>query len=184
MAHKTTGKNKKAPDRKRISGVNIVWILKNIVFMMLVLGLVKYAFSKQPSYRWMYHEMLRSNMEFIYQHPRLRFEEKMLIKLGADYEYLLFLKQSTPENAVILYPSGKAFHKKGSPFTHDIENKIYSTRFLYPRKIVLESEMKSSKYAGKITHVAIVNGEGPANISYPADINIQNGVLRVTFQKK
>ena len=53
----------------------------------------------------------------------------MKMKLGVDYDYLLFIKQATPENAVILYPSQEAFLKKGSPFKREIGNKLYATRF-------------------------------------------------------
>lgn len=53
-------------------------------------------------------------METIKKYPKLTFEQKMQMKLGTSYEYLLYLKQATPENAVILYPDSKDFREKGA----------------------------------------------------------------------
>lgn len=155
------------------------WVLRNASFLILALLLVTYTFSKQPAYHWVYFDLLKSNMEIIKKYPKLTFDEKMLMKLGASYKYLLFLKRETPENAIILYPSPQDFREKDSPFTQNIDNKIYATRFLYPRKLILESELKSSKYADKITHVAIVNGKGIDKLPYLVNPKVQHGVLPV-----
>lgn len=168
--------------QKTSSSVDTKWLLKNVLFLILALLLVKYTFSEHPTYRWVYHDLLKGNMKTIKEHPKLTFEQKMRMKLGADYDYLLFLQRATPENAIILYPSQEAFSKKGSPFTQ-IYNKMYAIRFLYPRKLVLENELNISKYADKITHVAIVNGEGRDKLSYPTDSAYQHGVLPVTPKK-
>ncbi len=180
VQHKKTLKQDSHP--KSSSNVDAKWLLKNVLFLILALVLVKYIFSEHPTYRWVYHDLLKGNMKVMKEHPKLSFDQKMQMKLGADYDYLLFLKRTTPENAVILYPSQEAFSKKGSPFTQ-IYNKMYATRFLYPRKLVLESELDVSKYANEITHVAIVNGEGRDKLSYPVDTAYQHGVLPVKPQK-
>ena len=160
------------------------WSLKNILFLFIAIFLVKLTFSRQPAYNWVFNGLLKGNMRMIKEYPKLTYDQKMQYKLGASYEYLLFLKRATPENAVILYPSSKAFQKEGSPFTQNIDNKIYATRFLYPRKLILESELKDSKYADKITHVAIVNGEGRDKLPYPVDPKMEHGVLPVKPQKQ
>ena len=159
-------------------------LLKNVSFLILAALLVFYAFSKQPGYHWVYFNLLRGNMETIKKYPKLTFEQKMQMKLGTSYEYLLYLKQATPENAVILYPDSKDFREKGSPFTQNIDNKIYATRFLYPRKLILESERKTGKYKNEITHVAIVNGKGTEKLPYPVDTEFQHGVLPLKPQTK
>lgn len=164
------------------SGTNGKWLFKNILFLLLAFLLVKITFTEQPAYKWVYYNLLKGNMSLIKQYPDLSFEQKMQMKLGANYEYLHFIKQSTPENAVILYPSQEAFSKEGSPFAH-IYNKIYATRFLYPRKLVLESEFGVSKYADQINYVAIVNGEGKDKLSYPTDSTYRHGVLPINPQK-
>ncbi len=163
--------------------VYAIWFLKNIFLLTIAYIVVNLAFSKQPAYNWVYNQLLKENMKLIRSYPDLSYDQKMQMKLGASYEYLLFLKQTTPEDAIILYPNPKAFKKEGSPFTQEIFNKIYATRFLYPRKLVLENEIEQSKYADKITHVAIVNGEGKDKLPYPIDSTFQHGVLPLKPQK-
>lgn len=159
-----------------------IWILKNVAFMLLALFVVRYALTKQPAYHWVFSSLLKENYAMIKRNPHLTFDQKMQMKLGVDYEYLYFIRQVTPENAVILYPSQKAFRKEGSPFKHEISNKLFATRFLYPRKLILESELENSPYAKQITHVAIVNGEGKNRLPYPVESDVQHAVLPVTPQ--
>lgn len=165
---------------KKIPRKNECRFMKNAAFLLPVMLLTHFLFSVQPGYHWVYNGLLKENMRLIKKYPKLTFDQKMCIKLGASYEYLMFLKQATPDTAVILYPSSEAFQKEGSPFKHEIYNKIYATRFLYPRKLVLESELKYSKYRNKITHVAIVNREGIDRLPYPPDPKIRHTVLSVT----
>lgn len=150
-------------------GTEVQWTVKNIFAVIISLLLIYTLFCHFPAYHWVYADLLKKNMAQKKRYPHLTFDQKMQIKLGADYQYLMYLRETTPQNAIILYPSATAFHKKGSPFTHGISNKICATRFLYPRRLVLESEISTSKYAGKITHVAIVNGEIPNGITLPTD---------------
>ena len=182
MAKSNTKISKQESAQKTSSHSDKKWLFKNILFLLLAFLLVKLTFTEQPAYKWVYYNLLKGNMSLIKQYPDISFEQKMQMKLGVNYEYLYFIKQSTPEDAVILYPSQEAFSKKGSPFAH-IYNKIYATRFLYPRKLVLESELGVSKYADKINYVAIVNGEGKDKLSYPVDSIYQNGVLPITPKK-
>ena len=183
QSEKTTKEGKQEKQRKTFA-VYAVWLARNVLFMVLALLLVKYTLTKQPAYHWVYSSLLKENMATIKKHPELTFEEKMKMKLGVDYDYLLFIKQATPENAVILYPSQEAFLKKGSPFKREIGNKLYATRFLYPRLLILESELEESRYADRITHVAIVNGEGKDRLPYQVDPEIQHAGLPVVQPKK
>lgn len=169
---------------KRMTVHYAVWLIKNVSFFVLALLAVRCTLLKHPTYHWVYSGLLKENMEMIKKYPDLTFEEKMQMKLGADYEYLHVIRQSTPPNAVILYPSQKAFQKEGSPFRQEIYNKLYATRFLYPRRLVSESQLKDSIYVDKITHIAIVNGEGIDKLSYKVDSTIVHAILPVTRQKK
>lgn len=176
-------KTRKESSIHRPSAVqNRKWLLKNVSFLILAILLVSYALSKQPGYQWVYFGLLKGNMATIKKYPELTYEQKMQMKLGTSYGYLLYIKQSTPENAVILYPPTNAFRTKDSPFTQNIDNKIYATRFLYPRKLVLESELLMSKYADQITHIAIVNGIGKDKLTYPVDSTVQHGVYPINPQ--
>jgi hypothetical protein len=157
--------------------------LRNIVYLGIAIFLAVRILSKQPGYRWVY-TMLKSNMETIRQYPDLTFEQKMHIKLGVSYDYLLYLKQSTPENAVILYPDPKAFRCEDSPFTQEIDNKTYATRFLYPRKIIRAGDAEAGTYAADITHVAIVNGRAADGFSCPVDSSVRHGIFSITPSAK
>lgn len=176
--------HKEHPIRRPLFAMNGKRVLKNVSFLILAMLLISYTFSRQPGYHWVYFSLLKGNMETIKKYPRLTLEQKTQMKLGTSYEYLLYLKRATPENAVILYPEAKDFRENGSPFTQEIDNKIYATRFLYPRKLVLESERNASKYRDKITHVAIVNGKGKDKLPYPVDADFQHGVLPIMPQAK
>lgn len=184
MQPKKTPKEENRKPQKKSASAYAVWMAKNALFMVLALLLVRYALTEQPTYRWVYSSLLKKNMATIKKYPKLTFEDKMQMKLGKDYDFLRFIKQSTPENAVLLYPSQEAFRKEGSPFKQEIGNKLYATRFLYPRLLVLESELETSRFADKITHVVIVNGEGKDKLPYPVDPEVQYAVLPVVPPKK
>lgn len=162
----------------------IWWLVKNVILLAIAILLISYTFNKQPGYHWVYNGLLKGNMKMIKEYPNLTFDEKMSVKLGASYNYLHYIKQSTPENAIILYPSPQAFRKEGSPFTQEIYNKVYATRFLFPRKLILENELATSEYAGKITHIAIVNGEGIDKLPYQVDPDLEHAVVPVKPKSK
>lgn len=173
-----TKKNKGNNKKIRLNN-KLLYVIKNLLASVAMLLLLIFIISKQPGYKWVYNDLLKSNMKAIKENPHLSFDDKMTLKLGSTYQYLLFLKEQTTEEATILYPSSKVFYKEGSPFKHEIANKLFSTRFLYPRKIVLEEELQESKYVDSITHVAIVNGELPKCINYPVKVTEQFGILPI-----
>lgn len=74
--------------------------------------LIYTLFCHFPAYHWVYADLLKKNMAQKKRYPHLTFDQKMQIKLGADYQYLMYLREATPQNAIILYPSATAFHKK------------------------------------------------------------------------
>jgi len=159
------------------------WWLRNSVSLMFAFLFVLYTFSSHPAYHWVYFDLLKSNLQFIHKYPQLTYEQKMQLKLGPSYGYLLFLKRATPPDAVILYPSAQSFQKEGSPFVHEIYNKIYALRFLYPRRLVSTAELRNNLFANRITHVAIVNGDGIEHLPYQVDSTFQHGVLPIKQTK-
>lgn len=173
-----TKKNRDENKRIRLNN-KLLYVIKNLLASVAMLLLFAFIISKQPGYKWVYNDLLKSNMKVIKENPHLSFDDKMTIKLGSTYKFLLFLKEQTPENATILYPTSETFYKEGSPFKHEIANKLFSTRFLYPRKIVLEEELQKSKYVDSITHVAIVNGELPKFINNSVKVTEQFGLLPI-----
>lgn len=165
----------RARPKKRFSWI---CLFKNLLCLLPAMLLVLLTFSKSPSYKFV-NLLLINNIKHIKQYPDWNFDQKMQWKMGMDYNFLMTIKQNTPEDAVILFPTAEVFHQEGSPFHGELYNKIYSGRFIYPRKIVLENELETSKYAKELTHVAIVNGQGGQYLPYLIPSSFQNGVLPI-----
>lgn len=120
-----------------------------------------------PTYEWVHKGLLVGNYRFASANRRLTADQRREAKLGFNFKFLSFIRQNTPENAVIWMPSHTAYFPEGveSPFSGDVASKLYRLRVLYPRKIVDEGD-PANKYAGQITHVAIINGIGYEQLNY------------------
>lgn len=159
----------------------ITWIVKNLVVLAVAVGVLYYVFDVAKGYNWTYNNLLRKNFTYITKYPKLNFDQKMISKFGASYEYLMHLRMQTPKSAVILFPENKDFRVEGSPFqAGELADKRSAIRFLYPRKLVLGSELDKSAYADKITHIAIVNGIGFDKVPYEVKEKFSHGILPVT----
>ena len=90
-----------------------------------------------------------------------------------------FVKESTPENAVILLPGKEAFYPEGEEriFSGEPYNKLWAIRFLYPRRVIIPSELGKTPWSEKITHVAIVNGRGYEYLDYEVEQKAPHAVL-------
>lgn len=140
-----------------------LWALRNTGVLAVVCLLSWLVFQSLEGYRWVYKDLLAANMKMIWQFPNLTQDQKYEIKLGASYKFLRTVKENTPEDAVLLYPPTEAFFPKGekSPFAGgEPNNKLWALRFLYPRKLVLDSEFEKSPYRFYVNYVVIVNGWG------------------------
>jgi hypothetical protein len=169
-------KSKKVAEERKITPRRL--LLRNLLVTAIAGWMVFLCIEKQVGYQQIYH-ILKGNMAFIRQFPGKTNEQRLEVKLGMSYTYLQFIKRQTPEDAVILYPDWREFFPEGveSPFNGEITNKIWATRFLYPRKIVLSSERDKNRYGKHITHVAIVNGTGFEKVNYPVAAKFEHGVL-------
>ncbi|MDR1344002.1 MAG: hypothetical protein LBJ39_01490 [Tannerellaceae bacterium] len=153
------------------------WFLKNICAAVIAGFILSKCIDLQEGYNWVCNSMLKGNMELIKANRGATLEQRTEFKLGFDYQYLLFIRNATPEDAVILYPSAQDFFPEGieSRFKQDVSNRIWALRFLYPRRLVLAREME--RYAGRITHVAIVNGRGYERLGYEAEEMVEFGIF-------
>lgn len=79
------------------------------------------------------------------------FDEKMRLKFGKFYDYMVFVKENTPENANIGIPPQKV------PWL-TTGNGAYVYYFLYPR-IPSNSPIDSLSNNPEMTHVLLVNGD-------------------------
>lgn len=149
-------------------GITAAWVIKNLVAVVVVVFLLnKLVLGLQPGYNWAYN-MLRGNLEATQHYARTTTDQRFEMKLGLSHVYLRYLKESTPPDAVILLPSKEAFFPEGQDrvFSGEPYNKLWATRFLYPRRVITSSELGVTPWSEKITHVAIVNGVGYEYLDY------------------
>jgi hypothetical protein len=90
------------------------------------------------------------------------------MKVGVDYTFLNYVKQNTPENAVILFPLPEHVTEKSGnmQLTDNILSKNWATYFVYPRRVIYKSEAETNPLYGDITHVAICAGHGYEDLEY------------------
>ena len=170
-----SGKNQKTKPSVGIA------LIRNIGVALIVVLLISVAYKKMPGYQWVYDGLLKGNMELMRQYKDLPLEGRNEMKLGYTYAYLRYIVRQTPPDAVILMPQKSIYfpEKVKTEFTGQPYNKLWATRFLYPRKIVLEGEETANKYGCKITHVAIVNGWGYDKLHYEVENPVKNTVLPI-----
>jgi hypothetical protein len=161
------------------------WIFKNIVIGMTVYFAVHYLIDKQTSYNWAYNALLKENYKTAKKYKHFTFDKKMEAKLGYTFTYWTYLRDNTPEDAVILFPTYDIFCPNGekSKFPGEPASKMQTSRFLYPRKLVYPNEIETNRYGKQLTHVAIVNGWGYEYLEYAVANRIDDIVLPIKRQK-
>ncbi len=151
-------------------------------------------------YKWVYHYLVRSHLDLIESLGSISIEEKYKSRSGSDYQYLQYIKNNTPEDAVILMPDLADLEipkdaPAGTPQLERVANKAWATYFLYPRKLVYDqldgqdyladgqpNIYKSPGYQEerkKLTHVAIVYGRGYEHLSYPVQKRLYYAVMPI-----
>lgn len=167
--------------QKAQSGITASWVVKNLVTAAVVLFLLnKIVVGIQPGYNWAYN-MLKGNLEITRHYAHTTTDQRFEMKLGLAHVYLRYLKENTPPDAVILLPSQEAFYPEGQEriFSGEPYNKLWATRFLYPRRVIIPSELGKTPWSRKITHVAIVNGIGYEYLDYDVEHKAAHTILPV-----
>lgn len=133
-------------------------------------------------YDWAINELAISNLESIKKlkeemhqsgedsTEQSLLEAKLKRKVGL-YNFIEYIKKSTPENAVILLPEGDAEVSNNSKwnFIYDPEWMEY---FLYPRLcLAIGREGEHPDLAKRITHVVIIEGKGYDKLKYMVPVN-------------
>ena len=165
--------------------INSSFFRNSIYALLLIITVVWQNYNKEGYYHWFINNLIETNFNFIYAHDNnLTFDQKNEIKHGRTYFFLNLVKQSTPEDAVILFPEAHVFRDPSNQveFNNLMNRKGYVTYFLYPRQIVYESEKDKTKMYKKITHVAIVNNWGYDKLRYDIAEKIPYSVLPINKQ--
>ncbi|MDR2914554.1 MAG: hypothetical protein LBV74_06955 [Tannerella sp.] len=123
------------------------------------------------------------------KHPinTITLDNRYTIVLKQIYLYFADIRKNTPENAVILYPEYNSFfpaNKKSIYHNDGIAKKIWAIRFLHPRILIQPSELAASPYKDKITHVAIINGQGYKYLPYKLKNEPSSGIFPVRLTDK
>jgi hypothetical protein len=158
----------------------VVWIFKNIIVGVFACFMVQYLIGSYKSYDWAYNDLMKGNYKTLRKYSHLSLDQKWEAKLGFDFTYWKYLRDNTPEDAVILYPTYDLFSPEGKKSNFkNAASKMQATRFLHPRKLVYHNEIEASRYGKIITHVAIVNGWGYEYLEYPVASKAEITVLPV-----
>ena len=160
------------------------WFIRNGALLIVAGVLISKVPGLNQSYQWLWEGYLKSNLEAIKQYPDLSTDEKMAMKLGADYQYLAYLRDNTPKDAVIYWPSAGDFRSapdstQQTPFNGKLNDKLTAVRVLYPRRVVTENEYGKTSWSKKLTYIGIVNGHNTDKVHYPVPPQYTIGVLPV-----
>lgn len=160
------------------------WTVRNLA--LLLVSILLLSTLRSTTYgNWLWNYYAKANLQFIQSYPDLTLDERLAAKLGSDYRFLLFLREQTPEDAVLYYPTGDDFRsvrdQSGqSLFSGQLTDKLTAVRFLYPRRIVVEKELHKTSYTDSLTFITILSPRNRELIPYPIDPAFTIGVLPVT----
>jgi hypothetical protein len=164
---------------------------KQILVALVGLFLLVQAKKSVQSYDWVYNNLLKGNMETITKNPNRTVEERYQMRIGFPIVYMSHIKANTPDTAIILFPVCSVFQDTKEP-NQDLsrmslwcDGKAGYSRFLWPRKVVFESEKETSPFFERVTHVAIANGWGYDFLPYhvPDEYRINVGILPINQQQ-
>lgn len=143
--------------------------INNVLVTMGLLILLYVIYKSVPGYQFVVDRLVLANLKIITENPNITTNQKSEAKLGFDYRYIHYIKQNTPDDAVILMPPDSVFEK--SDFNKrgawGVKTKTWDMYFIYPRTVI--SEQDSGSYPElykRITHVMIVNGWGYSKLRY------------------
>lgn len=181
--YNTTGKLHPKPQPTKKTSI-FGWLMINLAICLVGVMIFKIIVSRNTSYTWLWDTYTENNIINMKTDKTLPPDQRIAGKLGIDYSFMMMLKENTPANAVIYYPSKADFEatpKYGPkyPFRASLVDKMSAIRFLYPRKIVVREEMGKTPYTDKLTHIGIVNGQNTDKLKYPVDSTVTHTVLPV-----
>ena len=155
-------------------------ILNNILVTGLV-GLLCFVLYNQFSgYQWVHINLINTNLDYAEKWKDKTLDEKESIKFGMNANYLNYLVDNTPEDAIVLFPPKDNLpkHKDHQKINTMLRRRTYVTHFVYPRRIVYKDE-SDNPFMNDVTHVAIIDGWGYDQLKYPVTQRTLNTVLPI-----
>ena len=163
------------------------WLLHN-AYLLVVCIVLGYFLSHVDGIKWVTESYCKKFLTVYKEHADATYDQKMTMKLGMDYLFLLYVRDHTPENSIIYLPTREDMlspqpNGKPSPFKATMTDKLSAAKILYPRRVITEDEWGVTTWARYTTHVAIVNGKNVDKLTYHVDKFIPFGVLPTIMPK-
>lgn len=166
-------------------------IVKNLLILGGVLILLNALKEHNMGYKWVVDTQIIKSQENIEKFKELNYDQKMQAKLGFTIKYFDFVKEHTPDTAVILMPPDTVIRPPGQVhYTKTAMNGYTTNRrwvsyFLYPRKLIYQDRLdKFPDLAQSVTHVAIINTWGYQKLPYRVSQKNQYSVMPIQIPKQ
>lgn len=171
-----------APAEKPKTGrFGFSWWMKNVLIAALVYMLCPSIVRTNAGYDWLINGYAKSNLAAIQETKDFNTDQRLEARLGYDYAFIEMIRKSTPETAVVFYPSRADFTDTtahvGITFSGNLCDKLSAVRFLYPRRVVVKEELGKTSWSKRLTHVAIVNGRWRELLPYKVPEQVKINVL-------
>lgn len=178
MSKKTIEKNRIQPSKnpsRPTASIKIeksgIGFFSNFFILIFSVGLVLILFKGNEGYSWVWKELITENLKFIYRNPNLSDAQKYQAKFGLDAAAIDYIKNKTPEDAVILMPPSSVLMNDSSQYKFlkglgGIKARNWTIYFLYPRKLVYYDELDKNIFAKKISHVVCFGNWGYSQLNY------------------
>lgn len=166
MAKKRRTQKKRKTDKREIKSSKLKI---NLLIALGVIGLLYLLYKTVPGYNYFVKRQVIKESRLILENFSFTLDQKYQVELKRDYKFIKYVKENTPDSAVILMPPPDVF--KNTIFNQrgawGIKSKIWSTYFLYPRILIQENErdMYPELY-NRITHAMVINQWGLNKLNY------------------
>lgn len=160
------------------------FIFRNIIIGLIIFLAVKSLYNNNQGYKWVYENLLITNLKMIKEHPEYTLKNKYEARLGSYAKYVNHIVENTPDSAIILMPPDSIIDSIDKKLNMNwLGSKRHTSYFLYPRKPIYFQNSFDSVYMDKITHVAIVNGYGYEHLKYGVKNKTKYTVAPLTIKK-
>lgn len=161
-------KPKKETVQSQRKGIHFV---KNLLLASIVSAFIFVIFRENAGYSWVWTSLISENLKFANRSAKLNDSQRMQAKFGMDAAALDYIKQNTPESAIILMPPYEILMGDSASFQFKkdlggIKVRNWALDLLYPRKLVYFDENDKIPFANQLTHVVVMDGWGYKYLSY------------------
>jgi len=164
---------------KKSNHYNWIPLIRNLGTLVISLIVLYILFHFHKGYQWVYNDLMTNSIELNKRFSYTTYNDRMEAKLGDNFYYLRFLKENTPDNAIIILPPDSVFFLPNSElkFNNLITDIKWSSYFVYPRKLVYENHHKNTTLYRNATHRCILNYYGYQFLPYQVDKQVPITIL-------